>query len=180
MGYENIIRIQFFKTSFGELLIGSLDERICICDWRYREKRSTIDKRIQEGLNAKYVEEETKIVHAAIQQLTEYLKGERKVFDIPIQLVGTTFQQIVWNELLKIPYGKTETYLTLSRKIKNEKVIRAVASANGANAISIIVPCHRVIGSRGELTGYAGGLTVKRKLLQLESNLQTPGQLQLF
>ena len=180
MGYENIIHIQFLKTSFGELLIGSFEERVCICDWRYRKNRSIIDKRIQEGLNAKYVEEETKIICFAIQQLTEYFRTERKVFDIPLQLVGTTFQQIVWNELLKIPYGKTETYLKLSRKIKNEKAVRAVASANGANAISIIVPCHRVIGSRGELTGYAGGLTAKRKLLQLESNFQTLEQLKLF
>ncbi len=180
MGYQNKISVQFFNTPFGELIIGSFEDRICICDWRFRKMRSAIDTRIQKGLDAKYEEKETGAILTVKKQLTEYFGGEREVFDIPVQFVGTNFQQSVWHELMKIPYGKTETYLELSRKIKNEKAIRAVASANGANAISIIVPCHRVIGSRGELTGYAGGLSTKKKLLQLESNHQTPEQLQIF
>ena len=94
-------------------------------------------------------------------------------------LVGSDFQKTVWNTLLQIPYGKTETYLGLSKSMNNEKAIRAVASANGANAFSIIVPCHRVIGSDGKLVGYAGGLSVKKKLLELEGALAT-NQLSLF
>jgi len=95
-------------------------------------------------------------------------------------MVGSPFQERVWNELLKIPFGKTESYLGLSRKIGNEKAIRSVAAANGANAISIMVPCHRIIGSDGKLTGYGGGIQAKRKLLQLEMNNQPSGQLPLF
>ena len=142
--------------------------------------RPVIDKRITNELNADFEEAETSAIQIAQQQLNEYFNGERTAFDIPLQMVGTTFQKSIWDELLKIPYGKTETYLGISRRIKNEKTIRAVAAANGANAISIIIPCHRVIGSKGELTGYAGGIDVKRKLLQLESGIQEPEQLQLF
>jgi len=142
--------------------------------------RPVIDKRIQKGLDAYYEEEETTTIQVAKHQLNEYLNGDRNVFDIPLQMVGTSFQQSVWNELLKIPFGKTESYLGISQKINNEKAIRAVAAANGANAIAIFVPCHRVVGSDGELVGYAGGLNAKKKLLQLETNRQTPEQLQLF
>jgi len=94
-------------------------------------------------------------------------------------LVGSDFQKQVWNELLKIRFGQTLSYLELSRNLGNEKAIRAVASANGANAISILVPCHRVIGSDGSLTGYAGGLGANKKLLELEGALKSD-QLDLF
>jgi len=174
------IDIQYLKTTLGELIIGSYDNKLCICDWRYRKMRAEIDKRIQTGLNAKYQEEETDTIRFTMQQIKEYLNGNRKIFDLPLELVGTTFQKQVWNELLKIPFGKTETYLSLSRKLNNEKAIRALASANGANSISIIVPCHRIIGSNGKLVGYAGGLHTKKKLLELESKNQIQDQLNLF
>lgn len=96
---------------------------------------------------------------------------------MPLLFCGSEFQQRVWEELQRIPYGKTISYLKLSRLLGDEKAIRAVATANGANAISILIPCHRVIGSKGELTGYAGGLNAKRRLLELEGAL---GQLDLF
>ena len=165
----NKISIKLFKTPFGELILGSYKDRLCLCDWRYRKMRSKIDKRIQMGLDAYYVDEETAVIQTTKNQLIEYFKGDRKEFDIPIQMVGTPFQQSIWNELMKIPYGKIETYLGLSKKISNTKAIRAVAAANGANAIGFFIPCHRIVGSNGELTGYAGGLNVKEKLLQLES-----------
>ncbi|KAB2868464.1 MAG: methylated-DNA--[protein]-cysteine S-methyltransferase, partial [Bacteroidales bacterium] len=101
-------------------------------------------------------------------------------FELPLLLIGTPFQKSIWNELLKIPYGKTETYMGLSQKLNNTKAIRAVAAANGANAISIIVPCHRIIGSNGELVGYAGGVDVKQKLLRLENSDNYAEQLKLF
>ena len=170
----NKISIQFFKTSFGDLILGSFKDQLCLCDWRYRKMRPAIDKRIQKGLDARYEEEETATIQAAKHQLNEYLNGDRKVFDIPLQMVGTSFQKSVWAELLKIPFGKTGTYLGLSQKLNNEKAIRAVAAANGANAIAIIVPCHRIIGSDGELVGYAGGFHTKKKLLQLETGGQAP------
>jgi methylated-DNA-[protein]-cysteine S-methyltransferase len=135
--------------------------------------RTTIDKRIQKGLKAEYVEESTEVIEETIKQMNEYFAGKRKGFDIPLLMVGTDFQKSVWEGLIQIPYGTTASYLELSRNIGNEKAVRAVASANGANAISIMIPCHRIIGSNGDLVGYAGGLPVKKQLLELENNLFT-------
>ena len=177
---KNKISIQYFKTSLGDIILGSTGDKLCLCDWRYRKMRDTIDNRLQKGLDAYYKEESATVILNTIQQLKEYFMGGRKKFDIPVRFVGSSFQQKVWTELLKITYGKTVSYLELSKKIGDEKAIRAVAAANGANAISIIVPCHRVVGSNGELTGYAGGLTVKKKLLYLEKSGKYPEQLELF
>lgn len=106
-------------------------------------------------------------------QLSEYFEGKRKEFKIQLTLNGTDFQKQVWSELLKIPYNKTISYLELSRRLGDEKSIRAAASANGKNPIAIIVPCHRVIGSNGELTGYTGGLWRKQWLLEHESGVKS-------
>ncbi|NOR88206.1 MAG: methylated-DNA--[protein]-cysteine S-methyltransferase [Bacteroidales bacterium] len=175
---ENI-SIEYFKTPFGELILGSFENQLCMADWRYRKMRLAIDTRIKTALNADFIEEPSSINKEVIKQFHEYFSGERKEFGIPLLLVGSDFQKRVWNQLLKIPYGKTETYLGLSKKMNQEKAIRAVASANGANAISIIIPCHRVIGSDGKLVGYAGGLATKTKLLKLENTLIND-QLSLF
>ncbi len=142
--------------------------------------RSSIDQRIQKGLNTIYQESDSEINREAEKQLLEYFEKKRTQFNIPLQFIGTEFQKNIWNALLEIPFGKTESYLGLSKKLNNEKAIRAVASANGANAISIIVPCHRIIGNKGELVGYAGGIYAKRKLLQLENCNNFHNQLQLF
>jgi methylated-DNA-[protein]-cysteine S-methyltransferase len=174
----NAIRTTYFKTVFGELILGEYNAQLCLCDWRYRKMRTAIDQRLKTLLQADFVEEETDTVALAMQQLNEYFKGERTVFDIPMMLAGSEFQQKVWQALLKIPFGKTDTYLGLSNKLQNPKAIRAVAAANGANAISIIVPCHRIIGSNGELVGYAGGLKAKQQLLNLER--EGSGQMELF
>jgi len=122
-------------------------------------------------LKAEYVEQGSEVIEKTIVQMQEYFSGERKVFDIPLLMVGTDFQRSVWDGLMKIPYGTTASYLELAKNIGNEKAVRAVASANGANSISIMIPCHRIIGSNGDLVGYAGGLPAKKKLLELESNL---------
>ena len=167
------ININYHKTPIGEVIIGSYDGKLCMLDFRYRKKRDTIDNRIQTTLKATYKEYEDDIIRQTKIQLQEYFNMTRKVFEIPLLLVGSTFQKSVWNELLKIPYGTTASYLELSKNIGNEKAVRAVANANGANAIGIIVPCHRIIGSNGKLTGYAGGLDKKKKLLELENNLFT-------
>ena len=140
---------------------------------KYRRMRTTIDKRIQKGLNAEYVEQSSVVIEETIKQLQEYFEGKRKAFDIALLTVGTEFQKSVWEGLLKIPYGTTASYLELSKNIGNEKAVRAVASANGANAIGIIIPCHRIIGTNCDLVGYAGGLPAKKKLLELENNLFT-------
>jgi len=105
------------------------------------------------------------------RQLEEYFAGGRRRFDLPLDLRGTDFQKRCWQELLKIPYGETRSYAEIARAIGNPAAVRAVGLANGKNPIAIIVPCHRVIGSDGSLTGYGGGLETKRKLLQLEGAL---------
>lgn len=103
-----------------------------------------------------------------IKQLREYFGGARKIFELPLQQDGTIFQQKVWAELMNIPYGRTISYLELSKRIGNVKAIRAVGTTNGLNSIAVIVPCHRVIGSNGDLTGYAGDLWRKKWLLDHE------------
>ena len=169
----NKISIQHYKSPIGELLLGSYDGKLCLADMKYRKMRTTIDTRIQKGLNATYREESSEVIEETIKQMQEYFAGERKEFDIPLLLVGSDFQKSVWKGLMQIPYGSTASYLELSKNIGNEKAVRAVASANGANAIAILIPCHRIIGSDGKLVGYAGGLPAKKMLLELENNLFT-------
>lgn len=142
--------------------------------------RASIDARIQKGLDAEFELGESSVIESAKTQLNEYFSQQRTSFDLPLFLVGAPFQKRVWDALLKIPFGETETYLGLAQNLGDEKAIRAVAAANGANAISIIVPCHRIVGSAGELVGYAGGLPAKQKLLELEGIHFPAEQLQLF
>jgi methylated-DNA-[protein]-cysteine S-methyltransferase len=108
------------------------------------------------------------IVSTCVQQLDEYFKGTRQVFDLPLKQVGTPFQQQVWEALETIPYGETVSYLHVAEKIGNKKAVRAIGGANNKNPIAIIVPCHRVIGKSGKLVGYEGGLWRKEYLLKLE------------
>lgn len=173
------IYLQYYQSPVGELVLGEFDGQLCLCDWKYRKMRDQLDARIQTGLQAEFELQETELLSATKSQLNEYFAGERRDFDIPLLFVGSDFQKSVWEKLVTIPFGKTVSYLELSRLLGDEKAIRAVATANGANAISILVPCHRVIGSDGSLTGYAGGLKAKQKLLQLEG-MNFGEQLELF
>lgn len=163
-----MIYYHFHRFDIGELLLADYQNQLVICDWRYRKSSQSIIDRICRSLDEELEEKSTALIQNTITQLQEYFDQKRTTFDIPLKLVGSDFQKTVWTELLQIPYGKTLSYLDLSRQLQNEKAIRAVASANGANALAIIVPCHRIIGSTGELVGYAGGLGIKKKLLQLE------------
>ena len=174
----NIIYYSFYKSPIGELIIGDYKNQLCLCDWRFRKMRSSIYDKIRKRLNAEFVEEESEIISTTKFQLLNYFEGVQTTFSLPLLMTGSDFQLKVWKELMNIPHGKTESYLSLARKLNNEKAIRAVASANGANCIAIIIPCHRIIGSNGELTGYAGGLRTKQKLLELES--KTCLQMNLF
>ena len=115
-----------------------------------------------------HVRAEETLVEKIFIQLHEYFNRQRKEFDLPLEILGTEFQKKVWNELTKIPYGETITYGELAKRMGDKNLMRAVAAANGTNPIPIIIPCHRVIGSDGSLTGYGSGLDVKQKLLELE------------
>ncbi len=117
------------------------------------------------------------ILEDAVYQFKEYFAGDRQLFDLKLNPEGTSFQKRVWQALLNIPFGKTVSYLELSKRLGDTKAIRAVAAANGKNPLWIVVPCHRVIGSNGDLTGYAGGLHRKKWLLEHESPAQ---QMSLF
>ena len=114
------------------------------------------------------IEKETDYIRKTYLQLEEYLSGKIKNFDIEIEMIGTEFQKKVWKELLNIPYGETRSYKDIAIAIGNEKACRAVGNANNKNPIAIIVPCHRVVGSNGSMTGYAGGIDIKEKLLKIE------------
>jgi len=108
------------------------------------------------------------LLREAARQLRAYFAGDLREFNLPLDLRGTDFQLRVWRQLLRIPYGETRTYLDIARAIQAPKAVRAVGAANGANPISIVVPCHRVIGSSGKLVGYGGGLPLKKRMLELE------------
>ena len=114
---------------------------------------------------------QSEILKSCVRQLDEYFNGQRTSFDIPVCQDGTDFQQSVWHELMNIPFGKTITYADLAQSLDNPKAVRAVGAVNGKNRIWVIVPCHRVIGSDGSLTGYAGGLDRKKWLLQHEAKV---------
>ncbi len=168
------INIQYYTTKIGELIAGSFDEKLCLLDFRYRKMRTAVDNRLKNGLKAEFVEQDDALLTRTKAQLDEYLNEERREFDIPLLMVGTKFQKKVWTALMRVPYGTTSSYLKLAQEIGNPKAVRAVAGANGANAIGLIIPCHRIIGSNGELVGYGGGLPVKKRLLKLENNLFSP------
>ena len=167
--YSNKINIQYHKTDVGEFILGSFEQKLCLMDYRYRKMRISVDKRIQKGVQAKYIERNDDVLDLTKQQLNEYFSGDRTKFDLPLLMIGTDFQKRVWEALINVSYGETSSYLELAKSIDNEKAVRAVASANGANAMSIIIPCHRIIGSDGSLVGYAGGLPAKKRLLKLEN-----------
>jgi methylated-DNA-[protein]-cysteine S-methyltransferase len=175
----NIIYTKIFKSPYGELLLGDFNGKLCLCDWVYRQKIGAVKHRILHYTNAHFEEKETTLHQEVTKQLTDYFCGKLQIFDLPIVLLGTNFQVQVWKSLLQIPYGKTTTYLNQSILLGNKKAIRAVATANGNNCLAIIIPCHRIIGSNGELVGYAGGLQIKQQLLELEEALPTV-QLKLF
>tara|TARA_R110001599_G_scaffold106086_1_gene267395 strand:+ start:343 stop:855 length:513 start_codon:yes stop_codon:yes gene_type:complete len=165
------INIQYFKHPYAEFVLGSYDDKLCLCDFRYRKMRDSVDNRIKRGLNASFLERNDDVLESAKTQLEEYFLGQRSVFDIPLLLVGTDFQKSIWCALDKVKYGVTATYQDLAVFIGNKNAVRAVGNANGANGLAIIIPRHRIIGSQGELVGYGGGLSLKKRLLELEQNL---------
>ena len=144
-----------YKTEIGKFqIIEEYGDIICV--------NINTDKNIRE--------QESKLIRTTYLQIKEYLQEKRKEFDIPIKMYGTEFQKKVWKELQKIPYGETRSYKQIAENIGNSKACRAVGMANHNNPIAIIIPCHRVIGTNDKLVGYAGGIDIKQKLLNLEKN----------
>ncbi len=162
------IYIQYYNSPCGEIILASVGNALCLCDWNGMPSATRNKQRLKRLLNAELKEYPSETINHTEQQLDEYFAGKRTIFDIPLLLVGTTFQKNIWNALLEIPFGETRTYKQISQRVNNPKGIRAVAQAIGANGISILIPCHRIIGSDHSLTGYAGGLGAKATLLELE------------
>jgi methylated-DNA-[protein]-cysteine S-methyltransferase len=165
---ESHISIQYFQHAYAEFILGSYNNTLCLCDFRYRNMRNTVDRRVQQSLNANFVEQTSDVIEMTKVQLNDYFVGKRQNFDIPLVTAGSAFQKTVWHALQTIGYGTTVSYKQLAAAINNPDAVRAVGTANGANAIAIIIPCHRVIASDGTLGGYAGGLALKKRLLSLE------------
>lgn len=163
------IQIQRYQSPVGELLLGSFGARLCLCDWTQGNRHERTILRLQRGLQATYETASNEATNQAASQLNEYFARRRKSFDIPLLFVGTDFQKSVWKNLLEIPYGTTLPYGELAVRMGMSRTVRAIANATGANAISIFVPCHRIIGSNHTLTGYNGGLDAKRLLLEMET-----------
>ena len=157
------IRYQKLATPIGELLIAADSRALKEIYWARRGKAVSPDPGWEPGTN--------RVLTRAARQLREYFSGERSRFELPVDPAGTEFQRRVWSALQKIPFGKTVSYGELARRIGKPTASRAVGAANGANPIPIVIPCHRVIGANGALTGFGGGLDVKEQLLQLESPL---------
>ena len=171
-GTKQTVYIQYYDSPCGEIVLASVGEALCLCDWFEKPCAESNKRRLKRLLNADFREEPTKVLQQTMEQLDEYFAGTRKTFDIPLHPVGTPFQQRVWSALLEIPYGETRTYKEMALRVENLKGIRAVAQAIGANGISILIPCHRVIGSNHTLTGFAGGLDAKRILLEVEGSIK--------
>jgi methylated-DNA-[protein]-cysteine S-methyltransferase len=164
----NRINIQRHQIEIGELLIGSFRDRLCVLWFGNNEVGRAVDDWIRKKLDVKFVEQNDEVLEKTAKQVDEYLNGNRKEFDIPLLMIGTDFQRRVWKALIRIPYGATSTYGKIAEDIGIPRAVRAVGGAAGANPISIIIPCHRVIGSNGGLVGYGGGLPLKKWLLRLE------------
>ncbi|MGN0233537.1 MAG: methylated-DNA--[protein]-cysteine S-methyltransferase [Bacteroidaceae bacterium] len=164
----HILHVQHYLSPCGEILLASLHGKLCLCDWYAMPSATRHLRRILNFHKAHIQEEPTEILRQTKQELDEYFAGKRHTFDIPLLMTGTDFQKQVWHALLRIPYGETRSYMEIARQTGCPQGVRAVAQAIGANGLSIIIPCHRVIGADHSLTGYAGGLSAKRILLQTE------------
>lgn len=192
-----MIRWRLHATPCGVLRLGAFGGRLCLCDWADVPARDFVVRRLERGLHVRFAEWPNErlrpgtglpgnpgafgdpdsgesdhadrcVLDRAVRQLDEYFAGRRRVFDLPLLTVGTPFQRAVWELLTEIPFGGTRSYAWLAAQLGHPRAVRAVAAANRANALSIFIPCHRVVGSDGSLTGYAGGLAAKRLLLGLE------------
>lgn len=164
----NIINLLRIETPIGPMFAGAVEEGICLLEFTDRRMLETEFKQLKTLLKASIVQGHSPHFDLLQQELAEYFEGKRKAFTVPLVMPGSSFQQQVWTALQTIPYGSTRSYNQQARSIGKPLAVRAVANANGCNRISILVPCHRVIGENGHLTGYGGGLWRKKWLLDLE------------
>ena len=162
------ITTQQYLSPVGELTLGTFDNQLCLCNWHNKKNKAAVQRRLFKHFKAILKEGDNAILEATVSQLDAYFSGHKMRFEIPIITAGTDFQKQVWEALQSVKYAQTISYSTLAQKIDHPNAVRAVANANAANALSIIIPCHRIIGHSGKLVGYAGGLDTKQRLLERE------------
>ncbi len=168
---ENIILVSRLTTPIGPMFVCATENGVCLLEFVDRRMLETEFKDLQKRLNATLMAGENHHSRQAMKEVAEYFEGTRKSFTVKLETPGTAFQNLVWKSLREIEYGKTDTYQRQSERL-NHIGVRAVASANGHNRISIIIPCHRVIGKDGNLTGYGGGIERKKWLLEHEQRFR--------
>ncbi len=149
-----------FKSKICDLYLITSDQGLCAVEWK--KQNIPVTKKLAG------VSPQIQILKKTVTQLEQYFKGQREKFELPVDIIGTDFQIQVWQALAQIPYAKTVSYSDIAQKIKRPRAVRAVGTANGKNPLAIIVPCHRVIAADGTMGGYAGGLKIKKALLDLE------------
>lgn len=164
----NEIVTSHITTPLGPMIVGVFDNHVCILEFTNRRGFDAEVTSLQKMLNVPMVQKKHLLHSRVEQQITEYFEGTLKEFDFPVLITGTDFENAVWKVLDEIPYGETRTYLQIAEEIENPRAVRAVGRAIGKNKICIAIPCHRVIGSNGSLTGYASGLPRKQWFLEHE------------
>jgi AraC family transcriptional regulator of adaptative response/methylated-DNA-[protein]-cysteine methyltransferase len=167
---EGSIWINRVATPLGSMVMGVSDQGLCLLEFAERRMLDTQLKRLREKLGRVFLPGDHPLMPSVKSQLDGYFEGSLQAFTIPLQISGTGFQEAVWHALLQIPYGEMRSYSGIAQTIGQAEAVRAVGRANGDNRIAIIVPCHRVVGAGGELTGYGGGLWRKEYLLSLEQS----------
>lgn len=169
--YRPHILTSMYTSPCGTLILGSLGDRLCLCDWIEGKSHTPITRRTERLTGATIVEGDSSVIEMAACQLDEYFDGRRRKFTIPMVMAGSEFQRSVWQQLQTIDYGTTVTYTHEAVRLGRLDALRAVSSAIGSNPMSVIIPCHRVIGFDNRLTGYSGGLEAKRFLIELEAGV---------
>jgi AraC family transcriptional regulator, regulatory protein of adaptative response / methylated-DNA-[protein]-cysteine methyltransferase len=166
---KKTLSISEISTPLGTMIAGIIEDKLTMLEFEDRQTLENQIKRISKKLGAVPIIHDNLLFKIIREEVSLYFEGKLKEFSIPLFECGTDFQKRVWNELKKIPYGKTISYETLAKRIGDLNAVRAVANANGHNSIGIIIPCHRVIGKDGNLRGYGGKVWRKKRLLELES-----------
>lgn len=163
-----IIEVARVPSPLGPMLVGATRDELTLLEFTDRRALPAQVRRVADGLKGVFVPGRNSLVDRTMTQLTEYFAGARRDFDLPLAMPGTAFQQDVWSVLREIPCGETRSYAEVAQAVGRPRAVRAVGTANGLNALAIVVPCHRVVGSDGKLVGYGGGLWRKQRLLDLE------------
>jgi len=163
------------QSPLGPMIAGSTGKGVCFLEWHDRGGIDRIKQRVEKRYRLPLLQGSDKYLKMLEKELTQYFKGKLKGFRVFIDVSGTPFEKVVWQQLLAIPYGETRTYGQIARQVGKPEAVRAVGRANGANYLSIVIPCHRVIRTDGELGGYGGKLWRKKLLLELESGLRNGG-----